>query len=110
MILATSISTEAAASVDEYFGQLPPAMRGMCAAVRKTIHAAAPGVKESIRYFVPTFEIGGSSIQLAAFDHYALLIVGEKISAGNAAVCFSPEKPLPEGMLEKIIASWCFEK
>ena len=103
MLLATSISTIAAATVDDYFLTLPAAMREACAAVRNAIRHAAPQVNESIRYLVPTFAINDSVIQLAAFDHYALLVVtrssGEKIS-----VSFSAEQPLPEGMVEKIIA------
>lgn len=104
MLLATSISTTAAATVDDYFLTLPAAMREACAAVRNAIRHAAPQVNESIRYLVPTFGINGHTIQLAAFDHYALLVV-KKFSGESSSLSFTAEHPLKEDVVRVIVQS-----
>ena len=42
-------------SVDDYISTFPPEVQTVLQAVRQTIHAAAPGAKESISYQIPTF-------------------------------------------------------
>ena len=49
-------------SVDDYISTFPPDVQTVLQAVRKTIHAAAPGAKESISYQIPTFTIDGRPV------------------------------------------------
>jgi hypothetical protein len=46
-------------SVDDYISTFPSDVQTVLQAARKTIHAAAPGAKESITYQIPTFSISG---------------------------------------------------
>ena len=46
-------------SVDDYISTFPPDVQTVLQAARNTIHAAAPGAKESISYQIPTFSISG---------------------------------------------------
>ena len=49
-------------SVDDYISTFPPDVQTVLQAARKTIHAAAPGAKESISYQIPTFSISGRPV------------------------------------------------
>jgi uncharacterized protein YdhG (YjbR/CyaY superfamily) len=49
-------------SVDDYIRTFPSDVQTVLQAVRETIHAAAPGAKESISYQIPTFTIGGRPV------------------------------------------------
>jgi len=49
-------------SVDDYISTFPPDVQAVLQAVRRTIHAAAPGAQESISYQIPTFTIGGRPV------------------------------------------------
>ena len=51
-------------SVDDYISTFPLDIQTALQAVRKTINAAAPGVKEPISYQIPTFSIGGAASRL----------------------------------------------
>jgi len=46
-------------SVDDYIHSFPPEVQTVLQTARKTIHAAAPGLKESISYGIPTFSVAG---------------------------------------------------
>lgn len=49
-------------SVDDYISSFPPEVQTVLQAVRQTIHAAAPGLQESISYGIPTFSSGGRPV------------------------------------------------
>jgi uncharacterized protein YdhG (YjbR/CyaY superfamily) len=49
-------------SVDDYISTFPPDVQTVLQDVRQTIHASAPGAKESISYQIPTFTIGGRPV------------------------------------------------
>ena len=49
-------------SVDDYIHSFPPEVQTVLQAARKTIHAAAPGLKESISYGIPTFSVAGRPV------------------------------------------------
>jgi len=46
-------------TVDDYISTFPPDVQTVLQEVRDTIHAAAPGAKESISYQIPRFSIRG---------------------------------------------------
>jgi uncharacterized protein YdhG (YjbR/CyaY superfamily) len=49
-------------SVDDYISSFPPEVQTVLQAARETIHAAAPGLQESISYGIPTFRIDGRPV------------------------------------------------
>jgi uncharacterized protein YdhG (YjbR/CyaY superfamily) len=49
-------------SVDDYISSFPPDVQTVLQAARETIHAAAPGLQESISYGIPTFRIDGRPV------------------------------------------------
>jgi uncharacterized protein YdhG (YjbR/CyaY superfamily) len=49
-------------SVDDYIGSFPAEVQRVLKAARKTIHAAAPDLQESISYGIPTFSVGGRPV------------------------------------------------
>jgi uncharacterized protein YdhG (YjbR/CyaY superfamily) len=49
-------------SVDDYISSFPPEVQTVLQAARETIHAAAPGLQESISYGIPTFSINGRPV------------------------------------------------
>jgi uncharacterized protein YdhG (YjbR/CyaY superfamily) len=49
-------------SVDDYIGSFPAEVQTVLQAARKTIHAAAPNLQESISYGIATFSVGGRPV------------------------------------------------
>ena len=49
-------------SVDDYISSFPPEVQTVLQEARKTIHAAAPGLQESISYGIPTFSMEGRPV------------------------------------------------
>ena len=47
--------TSTAATVDEYFKELPPDRRAALAQVRSLIHQVAPRIVETMKYGLPSF-------------------------------------------------------
>jgi uncharacterized protein YdhG (YjbR/CyaY superfamily) len=49
-------------SVEDYISSFPPEVQTVLQSARQAIHAAAPGLDESISYGIPTFGIAGRPV------------------------------------------------
>lgn len=102
-------------TVDEYLERLPPEFRGALQRLRNTIRAAAPKAEEVISYGMPAFRYHGMLVYYAAFADHCSLFVGsptarrrfarelKPFAAGKGTVHFTVEKPLPAGLVTRIV-------
>lgn len=106
------------ATVDEYIEALPPERRAVVETLRQTIRAAAPDASESIAYAMPAFRTrdGQFLVSYAAYrNHYSLFpasgavleALGDEVRpffAGKGTFQFPASRPMPVGLVSKIIA------
>lgn len=105
----------AAKSVDDYLANVPPRFRKELLRLRKTIRAAAPEAHELLSYSMPAFRQRRILVYYAAFeDHCSLFVPGSEIRrkfaaelkpflAGKGTIRFTPERPLPEGLVTRLV-------
>ena len=104
------------ASVDEYIGEFPPETQKVLQEVRAVIRSAAPGATETISYAIPTFDLNGRHlVHFAGFARHigfypGAVTVGEAFAEelkpykrGKGSVQFPYDKPIPYGLIEKIV-------
>jgi uncharacterized protein YdhG (YjbR/CyaY superfamily) len=105
---------DAYTNIDAYIAQFPAEVQEKLAALRKTIHEAAPGAKETISYGIPTFDIIGHVVHFAAYKNHIGFYPGasgmeafkEKLSAykcSKGTVQFPIDKPLPYDLISEIV-------
>jgi uncharacterized protein YdhG (YjbR/CyaY superfamily) len=105
-----------ATSVDEYLAAQPAARRDVLAALRETIHAAAPDATESIAYGMPAFRLDGRFlVSYAAFArHYSLFpasgavidALGDAVTpylAGKATLQFPADRSIPLPLVARVV-------
>jgi uncharacterized protein YdhG (YjbR/CyaY superfamily) len=109
------MDTKHAESVDEYIKAFPKDVRAALQKLRKSIKSAAPTAEEMISYRVPVYKLNGALVGFAAFSkHCSLFVMSPKIMPkligelkgykySGATVHFTPEKPLPEALVKKIV-------
>lgn len=109
-------SRHAPHEIDSYLAALPAPERDALAAVRRRIHALVPEGTERVSYGIPIFRLRRDLLGLSvARDHCALHTmspplaerIGErfpKARVSGATVHFTPDDPLPEGLLAWVIA------
>lgn len=102
-------------SVDEYLAKVPADMRAALQELRKTIQAAAPEAEEVISYQMPAFRHHGMLVYYAAFSDHCSFFVGspavrrkfaaelKPFAAGKGTVHFTPQRPLPAGLVKRIV-------
>lgn len=105
-------------SFDEYLSQVPDEARAALEGLRKTIKSAATNTTETISYQMPTFKYQGRAlVGIAAFkDHCSLFPYSKKvmevleedlqsydISGNGATIRFTTDKPLPAGLVKKVV-------
>ena len=103
-------------SVDEYMAGLPDDQRQALEKLRETIRAAAPTATETISYQMPAFKQNGRFlVSFAAFKNHCSLFPAsfevmerygkelEPFLAGRGTLRFTPEKPIPAGLVRKIV-------
>jgi len=102
-------------SVDDYIATFAPDVQTVLQAVRDTIHAAAPGVTESISYQIPTFSIGGRPIVYLAgwkkhISIYPIPDLDEKLEpqiasylSGKGTAKFGLGKPIPHELIAVLV-------
>ena len=102
-------------TVDEYMARVPPKFRATLQRLRETIQAAAPGAEEVISYRMPAFRQNGMLVYFAAFDEHCSFFVGspkvrrqfsaesKPFVAGKGTLRFTPERPLPGGLVTHIV-------
>jgi uncharacterized protein YdhG (YjbR/CyaY superfamily) len=105
-------------TVDAYLAAAPEDKRGALARLRKTIKAAAPKATESISYGMAGYKHQGKALVYFAYwkDHVALYASGSEFIVTHATelkpylrskgtLQFSFDKPLPYGLVTKIVKS-----
>jgi uncharacterized protein YdhG (YjbR/CyaY superfamily) len=104
------------ASVDAYIAGIPEPARSTLAEVRETIRALVPaGTTEKISYGMPTFQYKGGLVGYAAFAKHCgfypmnsaviekFAVELAKYPTSKGAIRFPIDKPLPAGLLKKLV-------
>jgi uncharacterized protein YdhG (YjbR/CyaY superfamily) len=99
-----------------YFAASPPEARRALKRLRELIHAAAPAASETWSYSIPAFKLDGKIlIWYARWKNHTSLypLIGEvrRASAGELAkydtskgtIRFPLDKPIPAGLVKKIV-------
>jgi uncharacterized protein YdhG (YjbR/CyaY superfamily) len=106
---------EQSATIDEYIRNAPEEIREILETMRTTIHEAAPGAEEAIRYGMPTFRLRGHNlVHFAAFQHHiGFYPIPSGIEAfkkelspykqGKGSVQFPLDQPIPYDLVKKIV-------
>jgi len=102
-------------TVDDYISSFPPEVQTVLQAARNTIHAAAPGAKESISYQIPTFSISGRPVvYLAGWKKHISLYpmpeldetLGPQVApylSGQSTAKFGLAKPIPHELITDLV-------
>jgi len=102
--------------IDEYIAGFPQDVQEILEKIRLTIGKAAPGAEETISYQMPTFVLKGNLVHFAAFKKhigfYPTPTGTEKFKdqlsvyeGGKGSVRFPLAKPIPFGLISKIVKS-----
>ena len=103
----------------DYIAAAPEAFRPLLAHLRAQLAAALPDAEEVIEYGMPGFRIGGSVVAgYAAFSKqcglyvapgaiaaHAAEIAAEGLKATKTGVTFSPRRPIPDVLIERLAHS-----
>lgn len=105
-----------ARSVQAYIAAAPPESRKPLKELRALVKAIAPGVSETISYGIPTFKLNGKYVvYIARFKEHvsiypAIGAVAREFSkelepyrSGKGTLRFSLDRPLPKGLIRRII-------
>jgi|GEM_PF-315819 len=102
-------------SITEYLDSFPPATRAILDKIRATVRKAAPDAEESMAYGVGAFKRGGTYVIYYGgyAKHVAVYPVfrGDPVldkalapySSGKATAKFMLDKPIPYGLIAKIV-------
>jgi uncharacterized protein YdhG (YjbR/CyaY superfamily) len=105
-------------SVEDYLSQVPEEARAALEKLRNTIKAAAPNTTETISYQMPTFKYQGRAlVGFAAFKNHCSLfpystgvmdtlrdeLQSYDTSGNGATIRFTVDKPLPAGLVKKVV-------
>ncbi|MFY9793373.1 MAG: DUF1801 domain-containing protein [Candidatus Sulfotelmatobacter sp.] len=108
-------ATKAPRTVDEYLARLPEPSRGALQRVRTIIRdVIPPEATEVISYGIPTFKYNGMLMSFAAFSNHCSVFPGagpieefqkdlKNFRTAKGTIQFAPEKPLPSGLLKKLV-------
>jgi uncharacterized protein YdhG (YjbR/CyaY superfamily) len=101
--------------MDEYIETFPNEVQSVLQEVRQTIRKAAPEAVEAISYRIPTFKLEGKYlVYFAGFKTHVGVYPApqgdaafqKKIApyrSGRATIRFALDKPVPHGLLEKVV-------
>ena len=105
-------------TIDAYLAAVPDDKRRALEKLRAQIRAAAPAATEGISYGLPTFRLDGRYLLSigAAVAHCSIYGVSDKDatgarlpeledfeSSGRGTIRFRPNKPLPVGLVNKLV-------
>jgi uncharacterized protein YdhG (YjbR/CyaY superfamily) len=102
-------------TIDEYIGTFPADVQVVLEQVRQTIRRAAPGAVETISYQMPTFKLNGRNlVHFAGWENHVgfypapsgMTSFDKELSGyvrGKGSVQFPLDRPIPFGMIEKIV-------
>jgi uncharacterized protein YdhG (YjbR/CyaY superfamily) len=102
-------------TIDEYIKSYPENIRIILEKLRQTIHKAAPGAEEVISYRIPAFKLNGILVYFAAYkDHIGFYPTSSGINTFKSEITQYPvlkgtvqfplDKPIPYGLVKKIVA------
>lgn len=101
-------------SVEEYFASQPAEVQAMLQEMRNTIRQAAPKAQEVISYNMPAFKMHSVLVYYAAAKEHLgfyptaapiLVFAAElaKYKTSKGAIQFPLDKPIPKGLIKKIV-------
>lgn len=102
-------------NIDQYINNFPPDVRVILNKLRTTIKKAAPKTDEAISYGIPTFKLNGKNlVHFAGFKKHigfyptpsAIEAFKKELSiykSAKGSVQFPLDKPLPLGLITKIV-------
>ncbi|HKR07207.1 MAG TPA: DUF1801 domain-containing protein [Bacteroidia bacterium] len=110
-MIATKISAK---DIDAYIDMQPESVRGVLEKFRQTIRKAAPEAEEMISYQMPAFKYHGMLVYFAAWkNHVGFYPVSSGIKefkkelsayeVSKGTVKFSVDKPIPFGLISKMV-------
>jgi uncharacterized protein YdhG (YjbR/CyaY superfamily) len=99
------------ATVDEYIASFPHDVRTKLEQLRRLVRQAAPGVRETISYQMPTFYLNGNLVYFAAYaKHIGLYPIPGKFKpemvrykTGKGSAQFPLDEPLPLELIRRIV-------
>jgi uncharacterized protein YdhG (YjbR/CyaY superfamily) len=102
-------------TIDEYIKTFPANVQVILEKMRRTIKEAAPKAVEAISYQMPAYKLNGSLVWFAAHEkHIGFYPTASGIEAfkkelapykwSKGAVQFPLDKPIPFGLVKKIVA------
>ena len=108
------IKIPTAATVDEYIKRFPPNVQTILQKLRQTIKKAAPKAEELISYQIAGYKYFGMLVYFAAWEKHISLYPAprgheafkKELSAykgGKGTVQFPIDKPLPWGLITRIV-------
>lgn len=101
-------------NIDDYIEGFPEEIQSKLQQVRTTIKETAPDAKETIGYGIPTFKLNGNLVHFAAFKNHigfyptptGIEEFEKELSVykqGKGSVQFPLDKPMPLGLISKIV-------
>ena len=108
------IKRKGAATIEEYIADFTKDIQKILEELRATIRKAAPEAEETINYGIPTFTLKGNLVHFAAFKNHigfyptptGIEKFKNELSAyagAKGSVQFPLDKPLPLGLITKIV-------
>jgi uncharacterized protein YdhG (YjbR/CyaY superfamily) len=103
----TDTAPQGPAAIDAYIASFPPDVQERLQTMRRTVHAAAPGLTETMAYGMPTFKLKGKSVvHFGAYTHHIGLYptpsgieaFAERLApyaGGKGSARFPNNQPLP---------------
>jgi uncharacterized protein YdhG (YjbR/CyaY superfamily) len=101
-------------NMDEYIAGFPDDVQVMLERIRATVHKAAPGAEEAMKYGIPTFVLKGNLVHFGAYKkhigfypsptgiaQFKKELSGFEMSKG--AVQFPLDRSLPLSLISKIV-------
>lgn len=107
--------TPPAKNVDAYLKRYSPEISAALQRVRQAIRKAAPKAEEVISYHIPIYKQNGPVVCFAGYEnHCSFYVINKKIitdfadelkefKTSGTTIHFSPEKPLPVSLIQKIV-------
>ena len=104
-------------TVDECLARVNDVQRAALEKLRRDIKAAAPAAEECISYGIPSYRLDSKLLVCfcAAKRHCAFYVGAHPIRAhrqeltgydlAKGTIRFSPEKPLPSGLVKKLVST-----
>lgn len=110
----SAIKITAAKNTDDYIRQFPEKQQAALEQIRKAIKAAAPAAEEVISYQMPAYKQNGMLVYFAGYEnHVGFYPTPSGIEAfkkelavykgAKGSVQFPIDKPLPLGLIKKIV-------